>query len=124
MRAGPSPADLGPAVAPGITPSYEQKAIDPAAVANKLVRIAAPEPGPQDVRLVQDAEIWTTKLDEGAEVTHPLKPGRRAWVQVARGEVDVNGQPLKQGDAAGLTDEPSVELRARVPAEILLFDLA
>lgn len=108
----------------GITPSYEQKAIDPAAVANKLVRIAAPKPGPQDVRLVQDAEIWTTRLDEGAEVTHPLKPGRRAWVQVARGEVDVNGQPLKQGDAAGLTDEPSVELRARVTAEILLFDLA
>ncbi len=108
----------------GIAPSYEQKAIDAGAIANKFVRIAAPEPGPQEVRLVQDAEIWTTKLDGGAEANHDLKPGRRAWVQVARGEVDVNGQALNQGDAAAITDESSVRIQARAPAEILLFDLA
>jgi redox-sensitive bicupin YhaK (pirin superfamily) len=41
-----------------LEPSYEQKAIDPACVRNRLARIAAPEPVANEVRLVQDAEIW------------------------------------------------------------------
>src|SRR6185437_830444 len=46
-----------------LTPSYEQKAIDAKATANKLARIASSEPQPNEVRLVQDAEIWAAKLD-------------------------------------------------------------
>lgn len=108
----------------GIAPSYEQKEIAPETIANRFARIAAPDPGKSEVRLVQDAEIWAAKLDPGHETSHALKPGRRAWAQVARGEVEIGGKILSAGDAATITDETSVIVRARAPAEVLLFDLA
>ena len=108
----------------GLTPSYEQKAIDPKAISNKFGRIASSEPQPNEVRLVQDAEIWAAKLDADVEAIHNLAPGRRAWVQVTKGEVSVDTERLSAGDGAAVTDQAHVALRSRTPAEILLFDLA
>lgn len=107
----------------GIDPSYEQKKIDPDAVAGKLARIAAPDPRENKVRLVQDAEIWASRLSADEEVVHPLEKGRRAWIQVARGDVEVGGERLSAGDAAAITDIDSIALRAHAPSEILLFDM-
>jgi redox-sensitive bicupin YhaK (pirin superfamily) len=108
----------------GIQPGYEQKTIDAAAVANKFARIAAPEPRENEVRLVQDAEIWAARLDAGLEAIHPLAQGRKAWLQVAKGEVTVGDDVLKAGDAAAITDQASIAVRAKAPSEVLLFDLA
>jgi redox-sensitive bicupin YhaK (pirin superfamily) len=109
---------------PGIEPSYEQKAIDAAAITNKFARIAGPDPQPNEVRLVQDAEIWATRLDADIEVIHPLAPGRRAWVQVAKGKIMVGEEALTAGDGAAVTDQDKIALHARTPSEVLLFDLA
>jgi redox-sensitive bicupin YhaK (pirin superfamily) len=108
----------------GIAPSYEQKAIDIKAVANKFARVASSEPLPNEVRLVQDAEIWVARLDADVEAIHPLAPGRRAWVQVAKGEITVGEETLHAGDAAAVTDLNQVAVRSRTPSEVLLFDLA
>jgi redox-sensitive bicupin YhaK (pirin superfamily) len=108
----------------GIEPGYEQKTIDAAAVNNHFARIAAPEPVANEVRLVQDAEIWAAKLDADVEAIHQLSPGRKAWLHVARGEVTVDGQTLKAGDAAAITDQESIAVRSLTAAEVLLFDLA
>lgn len=108
----------------GIAPGYEQKTIDPASIANKFARIAAPDALPNEISIVQDAEIWAAKLEGEIEAIHPLKPGRRAWIQVARGEVDVNGETLKAGDAAAITDIGNIAVHAKAPSEVLLFDMA
>jgi hypothetical protein len=107
----------------GIAPSYEQKALDPDSMTNKFARIAAPEPRETEVRLVQDAEIWAARFDCEEEAIHPLAQGRRAWVQVARGEAAICGHPLQQGDAAAITDVDHIRIRTSGPAELLLFDL-
>ncbi len=72
----------------------------------------------------QDAKVYTAILDRGARVEHALAPGRGAWIQVARGSVDVNGTALQAGDGAAIEDEPSLAIAAAEDAEILLFDLA
>ena len=108
----------------GIEPGYEQKTIDAKAVANHFARIAAPDPQPNEVRLVQDAEIWAAKLDEGVEAIHPLAQGRKAWLQVAKGEVKLGDEILKAGDAAAITDVEKIAVRSVGAAEVLLFDLA
>jgi len=108
----------------GLEPSYEQKTIDPASVHNRFGRIAAPDPAPNEVRLVQDAQIWATKLDKGAEAKHVLAKGRRAWLQLVSGELELDGKTLKPGDAAAITDADEVKIRATAPSEALLFDLA
>jgi len=45
-------------------------------------------------------------------------------VHVARGEVTVNGQPLRAGDALKATGEREIRLEGGRNAEVLLFDLA
>lgn len=107
----------------GVAPSYEQKAIDPGAVANRLSRIAAPDPRESEVRLMQDAEIWAAKLAPDEEIVHRVEPGRRAWVQVAKGDVTVGPHRLGAGDALGITDEAAIAVRSHAPSEILLFDM-
>jgi redox-sensitive bicupin YhaK (pirin superfamily) len=108
----------------GLEPGYEQKAIDAEAVTNHFARIAGPEPQTNEVRLVQDAEIWAARLDAGVEAIHALAPGRRAWLHVARGSVRLDGEVLEAGDAAAITDIELVSVRAQTDAELLLFDLA
>jgi redox-sensitive bicupin YhaK (pirin superfamily) len=108
----------------GIAPGYEQKTIDAAAVQNHFARIAAPDPRENEVRLVQDAEIWAAKLDAGVEAIHPLAPGRKAWLQVAKGEVAVGADVLKAGDGAAITDVTQIAVKSNTPSEVLLFDLA
>jgi redox-sensitive bicupin YhaK (pirin superfamily) len=108
----------------GLEPSYEQKTIAPETVRNTFGRIAAPDPGANEVRLVQDAQIWAAKLDTGVEARHPLGKGRRAWLQVVSGELALGDETLRSGDAAAITDADSVKLRAAKPSEVLLFDMA
>jgi len=109
----------------GLEPSYEQKLIDQDAIKNKLARIAAPEPREGEVRLVQDAEIWAARFDGEEEAVHNLQPGRKAWVQVVRGSgIEIASETLNAGDGAAITDMDSILIRARSPAEVLLFDMA
>ena len=108
----------------GIAPGYEQKKIAPGSMENHFARIAGPDPQANEVRLVQDAEIWVAKLDESNEAVHNLRPGRKAWLQVVKGEVSVGEEKLKAGDAAALTDMTQIQVRSRTPSEVLLFDLA
>lgn len=107
-----------------LEPSYEQKTIDADAVRNKFARVASSEPLPNEVRLVQDAEIWVARFEGEEEAVHRLQPGRKVWLHVARGAVEVSGEKLSAGDAAAIMDEESILVRAREPAEVLLFDVA
>jgi redox-sensitive bicupin YhaK (pirin superfamily) len=59
----------------------------------------------------------------GETVTHALQPHRHAWLQVAEGEVDLNGTPLNAGDGTAVSGETALRLTARAPAQVLLFDL-
>jgi redox-sensitive bicupin YhaK (pirin superfamily) len=43
---------------------------------------------------------------------------------VARGSVDLNGQTLREGDGAAVSDEQRLDLTAKDRSEVLLFDLA
>ena len=106
----------------GIPPSYEEKRIDDEGRRGALRLVAAPDAQNGAVKLNQDVRIYSTLLDDGASVTHELKPGRHGWVQVARGEIDLNGQKLSAGDGAAISDEASVTISGK-GAEVLLFDL-
>ena len=106
----------------GLPPSYEQRSIPPAALGTGLALIAAPDEG--IVEIHQDARLYAATLAPGRRVTHTLRPTRRAWLQVARGNVTLNGQVLHQSDGAAATQEPTLEIVAPDAAEVLLFDLA
>jgi len=107
----------------GIAPGYEQKYFEPAQLAGRLRVVASPDGRDGSVTIHQDAVLYATKLDGATEVTHALAPGRRSYVQVARGRVSVNGQPLAAGDGVRIEHEPVVRLENGQAAEVLVFDL-
>ena len=72
----------------------------------------------------QDAYVYAALLDGADRATHKLRPGRRAYLHLARGKLTVNGQPLEAGDALKATHTPEIVLEKGEGAEVLLFDLA
>lgn len=108
----------------GLKPGYEQKAFSEEERKGRLRLIASADGREGSVTVHQDASIYASILEEGEEVTKSLDPQRHAWIQVARGEVEVNGKQLVQGDGAAVSEEEELKISATAPAEILLFDLA
>ena len=107
----------------GLDPSYEQKAFTEDDRRNKLRLIASSDGHEGSVVIHQDASLYASIIDEGSNVTHLMPETRYGWLQVARGAVDVNGEPADQGDGAVIVGESKIEISARQQAEILLFDL-
>ena len=95
----------------------------PSSAPDRLTLLASPDGREDSAEIHQDALLFLAKLPATCEATHPLAPGRAAWVQVMRGGLTVNGHVLEAGDAAAIEDEAAVELRARGDTEALLFDL-
>jgi redox-sensitive bicupin YhaK (pirin superfamily) len=111
----------------GLKPMYEQKAIPAEEKNGKLRLVASPSGGNGKgaVKLFQDAELYTTELSKAQSIEHDLGDDRYAWVQVARGAVEVNGHELKAGDGAAVTKEEKLRITGNADSsEVLLFDLA
>lgn len=106
----------------GLKPRYAEKSLKAAPVGR--FNLAASKAGREgSVSINQDADLYLAKLDRDSDASHALGPGRHAWVHVAEGEVVVNGETLKAGDAMALTEENQVRTVAKAPSQVLLFDL-
>ena len=108
----------------GIDPGYEQKHFDAASKRGQLRLIASPDGRDGSVRLHQDARLYSALVDANDRLVHGVAPGRRAYVHLARGRIDVNGLRLDAGDALKATDVREIVLDHAEDAEVLLFDLA
>ncbi len=110
----------------GHRPSYEQKAYPEAERRGRLRLVASPDGAEGSTTLHQDARVYATVLAPGERAEHALAAGRHAWVQVARGELALNGTALRAGDGAAVSDERALALVAagKETAEVLVFDLA
>ena len=107
----------------GGAPGYEQIHFEDADLKDRLRLVASADGRDGSVHIQQDASIYATRLSAGAKLQQPLSPGRKAYLQVARGELRLNGKDLKEGDGAMLEKESSLEVIAVSDAEALLFDL-
>lgn len=108
----------------GLEPGYEQISLEPGEKAGRFHLIASPKPQAGAVHIQQDAAIYAAVLKPGESADLALAQGRRAYLQVAQGEVRLRDYPLTQGDGAMLVGEQSLHLDASAAAEVLVFDLA
>jgi quercetin 2,3-dioxygenase len=73
----------------------------------------------------QDAEIHDALLSRDHTVSHDLKAGRKSWIQIVRGAVEVNGKAADAGDGVAVEDEAVVSIAARAnDSHVLVLDLA
>jgi redox-sensitive bicupin YhaK (pirin superfamily) len=108
----------------GLSPSYEQVHVPDDEKRGGFRLVVSRAGGPGVVSIHQDVSIYATLLEVGESAELAIAPERHAWVQVARGAIELAGEPRKPGDGAAFSGESSVLVRATKPAEVLVFDLA
>lgn len=111
------PAELG------IEPEYEQRPFPAEERQNELRLVADPSGRDGALKLQADARIYSSLLEPGESVEHELRDGRHAWVQVARGAVEIDGERLDAGDGASTSAPGALTITGLEDAELLVFDL-
>ena len=108
----------------GIAPGYEQKTFAADDKRGVLRLLASSDAADGSVKINADARLYGGLLDGEQAASLTLAPGRKGYVQMVSGELQVNGLKLGSGDAAMLEGETRIELGAGKQAEVLVFDLA
>jgi hypothetical protein len=106
----------------GIEPSYEQKRFSAEDKRARLRLIASPDGAEGSVTIHQDARIYAGLFEGDERAEYLLPAGRKGYVHVARGRVNVNGHELVAGDALK-TDAGPIGIDQGNRAEVLVFDL-
>jgi quercetin 2,3-dioxygenase len=106
----------------GTKPAYGEKTYSNA-TPGRLNLVASKSGRDGSIRINQDADLWLAKFSDSETLTHELRPDRHAWVHVAEGTVELNGQKLSAGDSAAISQESKLQLAGSGKAQVLLFDL-
>ncbi|WP_339167715.1 pirin family protein [Brevibacillus sp. FSL L8-0520] len=108
----------------GLTPSYEQIAYDQDKLKNQLLPVVSPEGGPNTARIHQDLTMYLSKLEAGQSIPFQQKNGRRIYVFVIEGQLQLNEEAtLQKRDPARLTETPKLSLTAPADTFFMLIDL-
>ncbi|MDJ0554529.1 MAG: pirin family protein [Microcoleaceae cyanobacterium MO_207.B10] len=108
----------------GIKPTYDQEAFDIAKNSGQLKLVAAKDGRNGAIKVNQDVDLFAGILKKGDSISYSLASNRHGWIQVARGEINLNELSVEVGDGVALSDINEITIEARSDAEILLFDLA
>jgi redox-sensitive bicupin YhaK (pirin superfamily) len=108
----------------GIAPSYEQKAFAASEKDGKLRLVASADARDGSLTIHSDVRLYAGSFNAGQRAELALLAGRHAWVQVTRGNVNVQSQALVAGDGAALSEEARLTLEGTSGGEVLVFDLA
>lgn len=108
----------------GASPRYETSQPSADEKSGRLVPIVTEDGAGGGIATHAPADVYAGTFDTGQSADFEVRDGRRAWVQVARGVLSVNGQALTQGDGLAVTEPGLLTLSDGQDAEVLLFDLA
>jgi len=109
--------------AEGLTPSYEQKSFPLAERRGRWRLVASPDGREGSVTVHQDVLLFAGCFEKSERASLSLAKGRKAWVQVVRGSISVNGTRLEEGDGAAVVEEQALAFSDGAAAELLAFDL-
>ncbi len=110
----PDKADLAPGVEQRVF-TFEERT-------NRLLRVIGPEGG-DVVKVHQDASVHVAHLEAGVEVVHPIGDGRGVYAYLIDGRAEFDDHPVSTGDAAKVSDQPELLIRAAQPSELILVDV-
>lgn len=107
----------------GYPPGYEQIRFENTDKRGKLRRVASRNGDEGSVSINQDLNLHAALLDGAEQIDYSVVPARQVWVQVARGKLKLNGEPLSEGDGVAITDVGTLIFSDGKQAEFLLFDM-
>lgn len=107
----------------GLPPSYEEKYFPVEQKQNRWVLLASPDRAEQSMLIHQDIRLFASLLDAQRVLDYTLGAERCAYLQIAKGQVMLDGTALQAGDAAMISAQARFAIQAESDAQMLLFDL-
>lgn len=106
-----------------VAPRYQQVHFDEAQKRGRLCLIISPDGRQGSLSVYQDVEVFAGLFNgvESAELEIGLN--RFAYVHVARGNLDINGTRLDEGDGVRIREERLLRFAEGNNAEVLVFKL-
>jgi len=108
----------------GLEPGYEQKLFPREEKHNRWRIVGSRDGRDGSLTIHQDVNLWSTVLDKNVEISYTFDGSRRGFLQVVRGAVEIDGEPLSAGDAVAAQDQRAFTVRSLEESELLLFDMA
>lgn len=106
----------------GIAAGYDQKSFTEELSKGKPVLVASGDARGGSVKIHQDVNLYVTRSEAPQEWSISLAAdGRKAWIQIVKGELKIEGNQLMAGDGAAV--DGIRELKLSGAGEFLLFDL-
>ena len=107
-----------------LTPRYDQKSFPRPEISGRLRLVGSRDQRDGSVLVHQDASLYASVLNAGEQAPYAIAAGRKAWIQVAAGEIAVNGARAQSGDGLAIENETALTIIAATDnSEFLLFDL-
>ncbi len=107
----------------GIPPNYDQKTFSSDGRQGKFQLLASADGSAESLQMNADARFLVADLGVGDQASYSIEKGRGVYLQLASGEIDLNGQKLSAGDGAMVEDESEISIQAASQSHLLLFDL-
>jgi hypothetical protein len=105
---------------PGLTPSLEQKEVEQSERMNRLLPLVS-NADPGALSIASDAAVHSCLLQEGNVVSHAFAEGYGGYLYVLEGgPISANGETLHPLDAAMITREAELLIKADGDTELLL----
>jgi len=107
----------------GLAPSYGQKTFKPEQWQDKLTLLASDKADQGVVILNTDASLYRADLRNGKTISYKLDNGRKLFVYVINGTININGYNLNVNDQARISEEILLHMIAVDNAGFLLIDV-
>ena len=107
----------------GLKPGYEQKHFDEPQRRGQLRLVGSPDGRDGSILIHQDVQLYAGLFGQGERDEIGQAPGRKYYVHVAKGSVDVDGTRLNEGDGAFVEQHPKLLVQGITNGEVLVFDL-
>jgi redox-sensitive bicupin YhaK (pirin superfamily) len=106
-----------------LSPRYDQKHFTVEDKLNRLRLIGSKDGREGSLIIHQDIDLFGSVLEKGKTLEQSLRPHSGFWLQMIKGELEVNGSKLTAGDALYGEKEKTLALTAKSDSEFLLFDI-
>jgi len=107
----------------GAKPRYDTLNIEPQDKSGKLKLFLSPDGRNDSMSTRANAFVYAATLTGEQRIEHELGDRQKAWLQVARGSLKLNGESLNKGDGVAIEGGGTLSLSDGSNAEVLLFEL-
>lgn len=107
----------------GLEPGYEQKLFPATEKQNRWLLVGSHDGRDGSLTIHQNLNLWSTILSKKATLDYDFDPGRKGYLHVVQGEVEIAGETLSTGDAITITEQTQITVTANGESELLLFDM-